>query len=113
MKKSSEVKQISKDLGRNNLYKAWVDHYGSNIELLDRLLDKIMNICKAHPKEVLTTPYSDKGAFLWQLILIYLFDLLTHGSLRKKKYCKRHLKLKIVSFVRCIMIHVPFEEILK
>ena len=26
--KQEEVKKVEKDLGRNNLYKAWVDHYG-------------------------------------------------------------------------------------
>jgi hypothetical protein len=41
-----------------------------------------------------------------------LFTVLFHPSLRKKSYCKRHLKLKMVEFCRCILPHVPFSRII-
>jgi hypothetical protein len=53
------------------------------------------------------------SAYLWQQVLIFLFDVLTHPSLRFKRYCKRHLKQKIVAFVRCILPFVSFSEIMK
>ena len=29
-------------------YKAWVNRFGKNMELLDRMLERIQNICKNH-----------------------------------------------------------------
>jgi len=45
--------------------------------------------------------------------LAYLFDILTHASLRGKSYCRAHLKKKIVGCVRAILQWVPFEAIIK
>jgi hypothetical protein len=86
-------------------YRIWVEKFGTNICLLDKMLDKIQNICKAH-SEVLEN--NDES---WKLILLTLFKILFHPSLRKKGYCKRHLKLKMVSFCRCILPFVNFGRI--
>jgi len=32
---------------------AWVSKFGKNIELMDRVVDRISSICRNHPKEVL------------------------------------------------------------
>lgn len=92
---------------RGDLYNVWVEKFGKNIELLDRSLDKMQNICKSHPKEVLI-----QNEESWQTILTFLFSVLFHPSLRKKSYCKRHLKLKMVEFCRCILPYVPFSKII-
>jgi len=85
----------------------WIEKYGKNIDLLDRSLEKMQNICKAHPKEVLLQ--SEES---WHQIITFLFSVLFHPSLRKKSYCKRYLKLKMVEFCRCILPHVPFFRII-
>jgi len=86
-------------------YRVWVEKFGKNIGVLDKMLDKIQNICKFHP-EVL-----ENNDQTWQTILLTLFKVLFHPSLRKKGYCKRHLKLKMVSFCRCILPYVSFSRI--
>lgn len=88
------------------MYRVWVEKFGKNIDLLDRSLQKIQNICKYHPKEVLGSDAS------WQMILTFLFTILFHPSLRKKAYCKKHLKLKMVEFCRTILPFVPFSRII-
>lgn len=45
-------------------------------------------------------------------MLTFLFSVLFHPGLRKKSYCKRHLKLKMVEFCRCILPYVPFKAII-
>lgn len=49
---STVVQRQFKDR-RQDLYRVWVEKFGRNIELLDKSLEKMMNICRAHPKEVL------------------------------------------------------------
>lgn len=97
--------RVSNKDRRAEHYRVWVEKFGQNIGLVDKMLDKIQNICKFHP-EVLEN--NDQS---WKTILLTLFKILFHPSLRKKGYCKRHLKLKMVGFCRCILPYVSFSRI--
>jgi len=57
-------------------YKIWVEKFGKNIDLLDKLLDKIQNIIRFHSEVVTSTDE------VWKTILLNLFKILFHPSLR-------------------------------
>lgn len=46
-------------------------------------------------------------------MLLFLFEIIYHPSLRQKSYCKRHLKQKIVEYCRCILPSLNFLTVLK
>lgn len=53
---------------KDNLYKVWTEKFGVNIVLLDHVMEKLMKMCKNHPKELLME--SDET---WTTILSTLF----------------------------------------
>lgn len=102
------VVQITKNDKLQNHYAAWVSKFGKNLELLDRVTDRIQNICRNHPKEVVDTKENE----VCMNVLQALFTILFHPSIRRKTYCKRYLKMKIVSFCRSILEYISFKRLL-
>lgn len=49
------VVQIARKDKLHDHYLAWVSKFGKNLELMDRVMDRIQGICRNHPKEVLET----------------------------------------------------------
>lgn len=75
---------------------------------MDRVMDRIQGICRSHPKEVLET----KDNEVCMHVLQALFGILFHPSVRRKGYCKRHMKIKIVTFCRSILEYISFGRLL-
>lgn len=76
---------------------------------MDRVIDRISSICRNHPREVLEDSKNES----YMHVLQALFSILFHPSMRKKAYCKRHMKLKIVSFCRSILEYISFNRLLQ
>lgn len=72
-------------------FKIYYQQFAPNIQLFERILNKIENVCVAHPEELFQS-----GESTWQLIVHQLFKLAQNQLLHRKKYCRSYLIRKMV-----------------